>query len=128
MVGMSDDARVEWRRELYKQVESLGFTNAQIGEAVGCTGANISHMIRRGARKSKLLPKLDQWLTENIEPLVGVQDPEEILGEIICDLRESIAQDRTRKNIRVAFRVCSLEDNLARIHNRLLRVRRRLGE
>lgn len=128
MGGMSDEARVEWRRELYKQIEPLGFTNKQIGEAVGCTGANISHMIRRGAQKSKLLPKLDKWLTENIEPLVGVQGPEDSLSEIISDLQASIESQKALKTTRIAFRVCTLEDTLARIHNRLLRVRHTLGE
>ena len=128
MAKMSDESRIEWRRELYKQIEPLGFTNKQIGEAVGCTGANISHMIRRGATKSKLLPKLDQWLTENIEPLVGVQGPEDSLSEIISDLDVSIEQVKAQKTTRIAFRVCSLEDNLARIHKRLLRVRHILGE
>lgn len=122
---LSEEDRRTWRTELYSHVGRLGFTNAEIGEAIGCTGANVSHMIRRGARVSKFLPELDRWLIANIEPLLGFPAPEVLLDEIISDLHGSIAQLRTHSNQRLEQTLTTLQDTLARIQNKLLRARHR---
>lgn len=127
---LSEEERLAWRRDLYSHCEEFGFTIGKIGEAVGCTGPNISHMIGRGARKSKFLPLLDRWLIENIEPLLEARDPQAVLAEIFYDLEAICGESKTGSSPapRLAIRAQTLRDSLRQIQGRLLRVLRTLEE
>ena len=59
---------INWfkRREGVAKALQLGYSKEGIARAVGTNGRNLGNLLRREAPNSKFVPRLDQWLKENV--------------------------------------------------------------